>query len=451
MVRIGGKAGTKMDNGANNETISKSKQKREEQKKWAQNQRAARKKERMAAIGVAAAIVLILAVIFGVSAYRKATYIPDTVTASEDYSAMLKNNGHIDGVKTSDYISDFDPSVIEIEKSNTEYSDSELESTVNQIVQAHRITHDDPAETIADGDRINLDYVGTIDGVEFDGGNTNGAGTELVIGSGSYIDDFEQQLIGHHPGEDVTVAVTFPEDYSTEDLAGKDAEFAVHINSILETPEFNDSFVAENFPEYTSADAYKEHLREEAIANRKNNAIHAWLLDNYTLNDYPAKYLHHMKELAVTDQIQQFNQQAQMYQYFGMEMPYADYRAYVTNNGEQDYDTVLTETAQHMTAANLLYQKICEDKGISVSNSEYNDFVAENELTDEVIEYYGKPYIMQMMLREKALESIRDSVTVVETPVEETEATAESVEAETTEADAAEETAAAEDAVTEGN
>ena len=91
-----------MDNGANNETISKSKQKRQEQKKWAENQRAAARKEKMAAIGIAAAIVLILAVIFGVSAYRKATYIPDTVTASEDYSAMLKNNWHIEGVKTAD-------------------------------------------------------------------------------------------------------------------------------------------------------------------------------------------------------------------------------------------------------------------------------------------------------------------------------------------------------------
>ncbi len=92
----------------------------------------------------------------------------------------------------------------------------------------------DTSLTVEDGDTVNIDYVGTIDGVEFDGGSTNGAGTDLVIGSGRYIDDFEEQLIGAHPGDTVEVNVTFPEDYGNEELNGQDAVFEVTINGIYE-------------------------------------------------------------------------------------------------------------------------------------------------------------------------------------------------------------------------
>lgn len=91
----------------------------------------------------------------------------------------------------------------------------------------------DTALTIADGDTVNIDYVGTVDGVEFSGGNTQGMGTDLVIGSGSYIDDFEEQLIGAHPGDTVEVNVTFPDPYGNNaDLSGKDAVFTVTVNGI---------------------------------------------------------------------------------------------------------------------------------------------------------------------------------------------------------------------------
>lgn len=90
----------------------------------------------------------------------------------------------------------------------------------------------DTSLTVEDGDTVNIDYVGSIDGAEFSGGNTNGAGTDLVIGSGSYIDDFEEQLIGTHPGDTVDVNVTFPEDYGNEELSGKDALFEVVVNGI---------------------------------------------------------------------------------------------------------------------------------------------------------------------------------------------------------------------------
>ena len=92
----------------------------------------------------------------------------------------------------------------------------------------------DTSLTVKDGDTVNIDYVGYVDDVAFEGGNTKGRGTDLTIGSGKYIDDFEEQLIGSHPGDTVEVNVTFPEKYGNKDLAGKDALFEVVINGIYE-------------------------------------------------------------------------------------------------------------------------------------------------------------------------------------------------------------------------
>lgn len=92
----------------------------------------------------------------------------------------------------------------------------------------------DTSLTVKDGDTVNIDYVGKIDGTAFDGGSTNGQGTDLEIGSGSSIDDFEDQLVGAHPGDEVEVTVTFPDDYGAADLAGKEAVFDVTVNGIYE-------------------------------------------------------------------------------------------------------------------------------------------------------------------------------------------------------------------------
>ena len=93
----------------------------------------------------------------------------------------------------------------------------------------------DASLTVEDGDTVNIDYVGSVDGVEFEGGSTQGQGTDLVIGSGSYIDDFEEQLIGAHPGDEVNVYATFPDPYNNNpDLSGKEALFEVTINGIYE-------------------------------------------------------------------------------------------------------------------------------------------------------------------------------------------------------------------------
>ena len=116
-----------------------------------------------------------------------------------------------------------------------ESSVTDENSNAGSLIEAEETTYQtDPSLTVENGDTVNIDYVGSIDGVEFSGGNTQGMGTDLVIGSGLYIDDFEEQLIGAHPGDHVTVTVTFPEDYGKEDLNGKEAVFEVTVNGIYD-------------------------------------------------------------------------------------------------------------------------------------------------------------------------------------------------------------------------
>ena len=115
---------------------------------------------------------------------------------------------------------------------STSEDTSTASSTSSASTSASASLQTDTSLTIEDGDTVNIDYVGSIDGVEFQGGNTNGSGADLVIGSHTYIDDFEEQLIGHHPGDSVDVTVTFPEDYGKDELNGKEALFKVTINGI---------------------------------------------------------------------------------------------------------------------------------------------------------------------------------------------------------------------------
>lgn len=119
-------------------------------------------------------------------------------------------------------------------KNNSSNEKTAQTQTASQEESSDPALSTDTSLTVADGDTVNIDYVGSIDGVEFEGGNTQGNGTDLTIGSGLYIDDFEDQLIGSHPGDQVNVYATFPEDYGKEDLNGKEALFQVTINGIYQ-------------------------------------------------------------------------------------------------------------------------------------------------------------------------------------------------------------------------
>ena len=126
------------------------------------------------------------------------------------------------------------PEVTEEATTTPEVTEAAETTTTPEATEAAEKLNTDSSLEVKDGDTVNIDYVGKIDGEAFDGGSTDGSGTDLVIGSGSYIDDFEDQLIGSHPGDKVEVTVTFPDDYQATDLAGKEAVFDVTVNGIYE-------------------------------------------------------------------------------------------------------------------------------------------------------------------------------------------------------------------------
>jgi len=122
-----------------------------------------------------------------------------------------------------------------------------------------------------DGDTVNIDYSGSMDGVKFDGGTD--AGHNLKLGTNSFIEGFEEQLIGKSAEDEVDVIVTFPEDYHAEQLSGKEAVFAVKINEVRteEKPEINDEF-AQDISEFDTIDELRADIKEKMIEQSEMRA-----------------------------------------------------------------------------------------------------------------------------------------------------------------------------------
>ena len=161
---------------------------------------------------------------------------------------------------------------IKLRKIEYNVSDDDLKARIDQDLQhaARLVTVDRAAKN---GDTVTIDFVGTVDGVEFEGGKANGH--ELKLGSGSFIPGFEDQLVGAKAGEERDVKVKFPEDYHAENLKGKDAVFHVTVHDVRidEVPALDDEFVKEH-TKYETVDAYKTGLKadlEKAAADRQRN------------------------------------------------------------------------------------------------------------------------------------------------------------------------------------
>lgn len=153
---------------------------------------------------------------------------------------------------------------LKVEKESAEVSDEQLNKAIAEELDrfADWIIRDED-EGAKEGDTVNIDFVGRIDGNEFAGGSASHADIEL--GSGMLIPGFEEHLVGIKPEEERIVKVTFPEDYQAGDLAGKEAEFTVTANEVKykETPELSDELVVKmGIPEVTTAEEFKANLKK---------------------------------------------------------------------------------------------------------------------------------------------------------------------------------------------
>lgn len=228
---------------------------------------------------------------------------------------------------------------------------------------------------VAEGDTVNLDYSGSVDGVKFAGGTAEGQ--TLKIGSHTFIPGFEEQMVGMNIGEEKDLNVTFPTEYHAPDLAGKEAVFHVKVNSITETqlPALDDDF-AKDISEFDTLDAYKADVRaklEAQAAERDNNAFTNAVIEKVMANA-TVEIPDAMVERQIDSMVRNF--EARLAQQ-GLKL--ADFMKY-TGQDEKSFRNQYRDQAEKSVRANLVLE--------AVENVE--KFEAAEEEIDAEIEKFAK-------------------------------------------------------------
>lgn len=398
----------KKTNTAENADISKSKAKREERKKEVARDRRQKRTTKIITITVAAVLAAIILFAVGKSVFLAVI----RTTSAENPSVGLTADGKIENVNVKDIVTLADYANISVPEEEVAAKTEEVEDSIKSTLEQHKEPSTDTSIAIADGDEINIDFVGTVDGVEFEGGNSNGEGYDLTIGSGSFVDDFEQQLIGHKPGEEVTVEVTFPADYDGEDVAGKDASFAVTINSINITPELTDEFVAKNITEegVTTAAEYRAFVENNFYEQHLKEFLTNYILENSTVKSYPSQYLKTMRALLKYNDEQMLASYEQMSPYYGFSMyeNLWDLRDDDVSD-ELSYELELRERAKEDAKNAMVYQALFEDAGLTIDmESVYAEMTEQygEESVTQMKETNGEGYIAQNEIKEAVVEHL---------------------------------------------
>jgi trigger factor len=174
-----------------------------------------------------------------------------------------------------------------------EATEEELNNHLDNFLKNYGTAEKITDRAVEAGDKVNLDYVGTVNGAAFSGGNTMGLGTDVTAGSDEYVDDFLDQIIGHMPGETIEINVTFPDDYGdavdTDGnpmvLSGADAVFTTTINYIHGDPikpELTDAWVKENFAQYgmETVEDVRQDIRDYFAEKKMYDYVTNYLLEN---------------------------------------------------------------------------------------------------------------------------------------------------------------------------
>lgn len=300
---------------------------------------------------------------------------------------------------------------VTVEKTIQSVTDEDVQNEIDNALANYPVEVDQAAK---EGDTVNIDYVGKIDGEEFDGGSDQGA--DLKLGSGKFIDGFEDGLIGARKGETRTLNLTFPEDY-TQDLAGKAVEFTVTVNAVKEPlSEPTDQWVADNIEGYDNIADYKAGIRSEQEESNEQTAENqvryaAWtqVIDNCTINEYPETLVEVGKKL--------YEQQVETYaKYAGMELD-----AYIESSGltQEEYQSNMEEYGKNVAAQALVCQAICDKEGFAIGDNDYQkalqDMLTEYGCTeDELIQTYGQDNVEQSIMLNRVSNLILENANVTE-------------------------------------
>ena len=303
-----------------------------------------------------------------------------------------------------------------------------------------------------EGDTVNIDFVGKMNGEAFDGGS--GTGYDLVLGSGSFIDGFEDQLIGAKKGEKLEVNVTFPESYpNNPDLAGKPAVFDVTVNKVSTMPELTDQWVKEHAEDMGSKASDVASFRVEQQALLQAQVDYQY---NNTIQQDALQQIVDTSEITVSDAMQKYAEDYVISQEVSTAKQYGHGLADMLNMYGMSVDDFKEEIAGYATdyaKQRMVVAAIANEQGIKSSDQLIDELAVElsglagKELNKiQLIEQYGGDAVKDEAVNKAVLDYVQTQVKVVETTetsAAATEAAAETTVADESTAEAAEETTAA--------
>ena len=329
--------------------------------------------------------------------------------ADFSFSQAYDDKGYLKDVTALDYVTlPADYAAIPLAAGTADVSDEDVQAQIDSIMAQYAKPEQITDRAIEDGDQVNIDYSGSIDGEKFDGGTASSQSVQA--GSAQFIDDFLTQIIGHTPGETFDVEVTFPDPYENNpDLAGKDAVFEVTINYIEGedvTPEFNDDFVKENLTAsygWESADDVRDSIREDLRQSQIFQFIWNYMIENSTVSEVPQAVL----DFQSGAMLNQLKSQASMY---GI-----DSATFLQAMGVASEEAFLEQYAEDIKSSAtqlLIIQAIAEDAKLKADDAELAKYFSDNMGTEDYStyeEHFGRPYVSMVVLSELANNYLMDN------------------------------------------
>ena len=313
--------------------------------------------------------------------------------------------------------------------------DEMLDSQISSLLSSYLEEIEEPAK---DGDTVNIDYIGKIDGTAFDGGT--GSKYDLKLGSGQFIDGFEDQLIGAKKGDKVIVKVTFPENYGKEELNGKPAEFEVTVNKVSRIPELTDKWISEHAEELESDAKTAEEFKEEQRSLLQASIDAAY---NNNIQSDALQQLVDKSEIGVTTEMKEY---AEAY-IIRLQIDQAAQYGYkisdilkMNNMTVDQFKEEMQSYAADYAEQRVLMSTIAEEQGITATDEVIDNYInninalyGTNYNKIQLIEQFGGDLVKQEAVDEAVFEYIRNNVKVVELSQDELEAKSESEATEETE------------------
>ena len=336
--------------------------------------------------------------------------------ADFSFSQAYDDKGYLKDVTALDYVTlPDDYADITIDADLGQVTDEDISNYIDQTVLSNYATDEKVTDrAAADGDTVNIDYVGSVDGVEFNGGNTQGNGADLTLGSHSYIDDFEDQIVGHMPGESFDVTVTFPEDYGNEDLNGKEAVFKTTLNYIKESknPDLTDDWVASNLGEtmnLNTIDELNDFVKNTMLYDQQASTVYSALHDKVSFaKELPQSVLDYYRDVV-------------LYRVYSYAKNYGTTMTTLLKSGVlgTSYDSIdayledIQGSLNTITEQALLMQAIAEKQGLvcdtALMNQDFGKFYGTTD-PSAYISSYGENYIKMNVLQSEVMQGLIDNV-----------------------------------------